>query len=258
VREILSALTEITGSTHGEQDLFNVFLEGGQHQKAMQQRLFHDVTVRWAEWWKTNWSGFVVDSALSEVRLPELVGGTRGPGKFPSGPNAKATGGMANVIIGAIEDRASECFLDLDTGRWPGWQAATNDLGEQNITIETAGPWAAEQGLDVVGTKHAPSGSAKSYFALRGVGLQAWEISNDRWDTIEQELRSREPLKLGRPVGQILMHYDSETAAYVPGKATFLFITREGTSGILRLMGQAAWPGPGARIEYKCFFEENL
>jgi hypothetical protein len=90
------------------------------------------------------------------------------------------------------------------------------------------------------------------------VGLRAWEVSGDRWDTIEQELRSGEPLKLGRPAEDMLMHYDSAKAAYVPGKATFLFITREGTPGILRLTGQAAWPRPGARIEYKCFYEEKL
>lgn len=256
VREISGALTKITGSTHGEKELFFVFLEGGQPQRDMQQNLFLGVALRWSEWWKTNWSAFVVDSALSEVRLPELASGTRGSGRFPASPNAQITGGAANVIIGAFEDRASECFLDLDTGRWPGRQSAADELGNQSGVVETA--WAAKQGIDVVGTKHTPDGSDRSQFALRGVGLRAWEVSGDRWDTIEQELRSGEPLKLGRPTEDMLMHYDSEKAAYVPGKATFLFITREGTSGILRLTGQAAWPRPGARIEYRCFFEEKL
>jgi hypothetical protein len=76
------------------------------------------------------------------------------------------------------------------------------------------------------------------------VGLQAWEIPNERWDTIAEEARQDRPLELGRPAGDMLMHYDSAQARYIPNRrATFLFITREGTPGILRLTTQVFEPG---------------
>lgn len=129
------------------------------------------------------------------------------------------------------------------------------------------------------------AGPEKAYYCLRAVGLQAWEIPNERWETIAAEARSEAPLTLGSPAGDLLMHCDAQQAGYLPlRKATFLFITRDATPGILRLVSQVSetgtpdrfWPlhlrkAPdnrpdqkedewgfhnGVKIEYKFFYQE--
>jgi hypothetical protein len=60
----------------------------------------------------------------------------------------------------------------------------------------------------------------------------------------------------GRPVGELLMHYDTKSQKLVPdANAAFLFITREGNMGVIEttdrvtstanLSGMAYGPPPG-------------
>jgi hypothetical protein len=61
----------------------------------------------------------------------------------------------------------------------------------------------------------------------------------------------------GRPVGELLMHYDAKSEQYVPdANAAFLFITREGNMGVIEtteritrtadLTGNGSGPPPAA------------
>lgn len=105
--------------------------------------------------------------------------------------------------------------------------------------------WAAQEGIDVTAATYRAPGADKDYYCLKAVEMQAWEVPNERWDTIAEEVKQDLPLELGRPAGELLMHYDSEQTRYVPNRrATFLFITREGTPGILRLTTQVLPQGP--------------
>lgn len=245
VREICTALQKISGATWGEEDLFHTFLEGGSHQRDLKRQLYDRVARRWADWWEANWNRFAADPALAAVRLPPLtLSGQAGLGRFPTGPNVKVTEGAANVPLGPVEKQGAGCFLDLDTGRQPGWPEALGDWSQKGASLEALWVWASQEGMDLAGMTYRTPGSEMDYYYLRGVGLQAWEIPNERWDRIAEEVRQDRPLELGRPAGDTLMHYDSQQGGYIPNRrATFLFITREGTPGILRLSTQVFAPG---------------
>lgn len=250
VREISGAIERLTGSTQGEQELFNTFLVGGRQQRDLQRFLYIQVAHRWADWWRTNWSRFSTDPALAEIHLPPLPFIQPGPGRFSGGPDAKVTDGMANVVVGSIEEGNTRCFIDLDTSRCLGWPQMAAAPNTQTISIEDVCAWAGGEGMDLVGVKYSLPGSSKVYYALRAIGLQAYEISNERWDTIADELRSGAPLDFGRPAGGLLIHQDEANGGYIPNrKATFLFITREGTPGILRVVGQVVEPGASESAE---------
>lgn len=70
-------------------------------------------------------------------------------------------------------------------------------------------------------------------FVLRGFGLEACEISPRDLRNLDK-LVAAGKLPEGRPVGDHLMHYHSETEQYIPdANAAFLYITREGSLGLI-------------------------
>ena len=76
---------------------------------------------------------------------------------------------------------------------------------------------------------------AGPYFAIQGLGLRAWQIDNSKYDTIETALKANKLPPLDRPA-TLLMDFDPKTNTYHPeNEATFLFVTREGTTGILQV-----------------------
>ena len=139
------------------------------------------------------------------------------------------------------------------------------------------------QGADLLGTRYRDPQSGKLYYCLRGVGLQAWEIPNEHWAKIEEQLQKDILPSLGAPAGDLLMHYDAAQVRYAPEKkATFLFITRDGNQGILRLTAQVtrrstppvglpymriendgpdqtsdAGPELGVKVDYKFFYTQT-
>ena len=68
VREVCGALRKITGTNQNDTSIFSTFLDGGDQQRAMERKAFDEVARRWANWWKDNWSRFVDDPALADVR----------------------------------------------------------------------------------------------------------------------------------------------------------------------------------------------
>jgi hypothetical protein len=62
------------------------------------------------------------------------------------------------------------------------------------------------------------------------------QIADERWDTFEKEVVAAEPIKLGRPASGLLLNYDEKAKKFDSQKpAIFLFATREGAFGILRV-----------------------
>lgn len=245
VREICTAIQKISGTHFDEEEIYLTFLDGDSHQRDIQRQLYDRVARQWAGWWETNWNRFVEDPKLAAVRLPPVaLSGQPGLGSFPNGPKVKVKGGNSNVILSPIEKHGGYCLLDLDTGRHVGWSQALRGLKGQEVTPEALKSWSSQQGMDLMGMTYVSPESGETYYYPKGIGLQAWEIPNERWDTIEQEVSQNRPLELGWPAGDILMHYDSEQVRHIPNRrATFLFITRERTPGILRLSTQIIEPG---------------
>jgi peroxiredoxin len=282
VREVGGALRKLTGTRLNEGDVFMTFLSGGEQQRATQRKAYYEVARRWADWWATNWSRFVQDPELAEVGLPSLK--EEAPARrFLAGANVKADGGESGVIVTAAEQRTRGCCLVLGLNR-------TLDLPKQFSGTNTAFPpesltaWAARAGVDLLGTQYREPRSGRLFYCLRTVGLQAWEVPNEEWAKIEQELQHDTLPRLDSPAGDLLMHYDEAQTRYVPERrATFLFITRGGLQGILRITAQVtrhwtardmgipfmgadesatnqsedAGPELGVKVDYKFFYAQT-
>ncbi len=241
-REITGALHSITGQRFNEDELIFIHLSGTPKQQWLQSWLFHGLASRWAVWWKQNWRKFTDDPTYAKISLSPLpdapaVTSISAVQPFPTGDTVKSSLGQSNVILGLPQPQEYyRTFKDLDTGRVIKWP---KDLPEPS---KASGPeiaaFAATEGFDLRGVEYTPPGSNQSYYALQGLGLRAWQVDNSFYGRIELDLRKDKPPDLDRPAGDLLMDYDPITKTYHPeNKATFLFVTREGTTGILQLTG---------------------
>lgn len=161
------------------------------------------------------------------------------PGVEPTLLNAGTKTTARNDFLGRRDGSKLDTFIDR--GRDYDF-AIIGEAGDLVVHLQAKpGYHLVGEGMDLVGVKYRPPGSGTSYYSLRGLGLQAWEVTKERWQTIADELRSGQPLKLGRPAGDLLIYREQDNASYTR-KATFLFITREGNPGILRVVGQVINP----------------
>jgi hypothetical protein len=234
VREIGGALAKLTDSSHREEELYHTFLSGSPRQQQMQRRLFHDCAQRWAAWWEANWKEYVSDAAYAVVNLPrrEELPIT----VFPHGPGIKMGpgGGGHTAEADTDENPRREVFYDFDTGRMLGLPEQLRDLKDDPHRVDKTQAWAAREGFDLMGTFYQPAGSDKAYYAIRNLGMTAWEIDAERWERIGAELQQPVPPALDKPAGGLLLHYDEKQGTYDPqANAVFLFITREGAAGVL-------------------------
>ncbi|WP_435018449.1 RNA polymerase sigma factor [Tundrisphaera sp. TA3] len=241
-REIMGALQAITGKRFGEDQLNHISLDGGELQRRLQRQLFHELALRWANWWETAWMDFTDDPAFSKVGLPTFAALPKAETPvgqlFPTGEKVRDSNAWVGVIIGPPQPLDHlVTFKDLDTGRESKW---TDGLGDAKTTAaETVAAWAAKGGFDLEGAEYRPPGSDRAYFALRGIGLRAWQVDESGFGMMASGLRSGNMPDLSRPAGEYLMYRDPKTGLYNPEKeATFLFITREGLAGILQVTDQ--------------------
>ena len=241
-REITGALQAITGHRFNEDELNFIHLSGTPKQRWLQRWLYHGLAARWAVWWKQNWRKFTDDPAYSKISLPQLpdappVAAISAEQPFSTGDQVHASGSWSNVIIGPPQAQEYyRTFKDLDTGRETKWPKELPDPTKAKGDEITA--FAAKEGFDLRGIEYKPPGSDRSYYALQQLGLRAWQVDNSLYGAIESDLHAEKIPNLDRPAGELLIDYDPVTKTYHPeNKATFLFVTREGTTGILQLTG---------------------
>lgn len=235
IREISGALQKLTGMKHGEEQLYGVFLAGGVQQQLAQRKLYYRCAERWTEWWEANWRKVVDDETYAKVELPP--GDDAPTVEFPHGPDFRQGSGMSgNIIESERAAKARYVFYDLDTGRGIPLPEQFRELPDSAVRRDAIEAWAADEGFDLMGTEFTPAGEAKSHYAIRTLGLSAWQVADERWDTFAAEVPGAEPLKLGRPAAGLLLRHDEKTKQVSPTEpAVFLFRTREGAYGILRL-----------------------
>jgi peroxiredoxin len=283
VREIGGALRKIAGTNLNEGAIYLTFLDGGEQQRAMQRKAFYSVAGSWANWWQANWNRFGVDESLADARLPEPKEQPTFK-RFLAGPNIKASGGESGMTITPIQTANRHCCLALGLNRLLDLPKELSDTNAGPVAPERISAWAALAGADLLGTQYRDPQSGKFYYCVRPVGLQAWEIPNHYWTNIEDVLQRDALPPLESPAGDLLLHYDAGERRYVPeGRTTFLFITRDGMQGMLRIMAQVTRPwtqrdlglpatapdenepnqtedaGPelGAKLDYKFFYAET-
>src|SRR5262249_10941935 len=136
-------------------------------------------------------------------------------------PAPQALGKSARVsftVMGAVLSPANETggyasyFNDLDTGYQPGWPIAIS-RAEAARDPNRVADWAAERGVDLMCVTHRAPDGAETY-VLRALGMKVREITARELRDLDS-LVATGRLPEGRPVGELLMHYDDKSRQLV-------------------------------------------
>jgi len=128
-----------------------------------------------------------------------------------------------SILSPATEEGQYACYAyDLDTGYRPNWPARI-PRDEAARDPKQLAEWASQSGVDLICiTYRSPDGIETD--VLRALGMKVREI-NPRDLRNFDRLITAGTLPEGRPVGELLMHYDTKSQQLVPdANAAFLFI----------------------------------
>ena len=246
--ELFFALHKLTGKKFHEMELAFAAnpkpLDAALHMQRVQ---FQRLAERWATWWEEHWKEFTDDADYARVDLPPLSDPPprrlfNAERPFPVGPGVTSGGRYSGSSVGPATDGYSWTFYDLDTdrqGKWPRHLGAQDDAEESEVL-----KWAAAEGFDLWGARRETE-DGRGYHVLHGIGLSAWRVAPVEFGEVVGDLRRGAP-PLDRPAGPLLadFHPDREPPAEAPDSAgppradaTYLFLTREGSPGILRIAG---------------------
>ncbi len=232
-REIFTALQKMTEQEFDEEQLTFISLHFNDSQQGRKRDLFWRSARKWSDWWEQHWSEHLKDAAYSQVKLPDLVVEAVKPPNLST--HFKTGSGHSNWLLESVfAPNAKRIFIDLDTGRLAGVPEKWRNGKNLDAQLDDITAWAAREGYDMFGTEYVSPSDGKHYFALRPIGLRAWELGKDRWKMQSADVTLETLQAEGTPADGLLLHYDSKTESFDPKEtATFLFITREGTPGVL-------------------------
>jgi hypothetical protein len=231
-REIMGALQKLTRQNFNDSELFGIGFSDDPRRQVLQRQLFQRHALKWQKWWDEHGRELTNDAAYQKVNL-KLVNEPLPPPTTTLGPGAILSGGMTSAVISpAVQGGEHATFFhDCDTGFEPKWPAHI-PKDEARFDQKQLDAWASENGLDLMCVTHQASDGTKT-FVLRGLGLKAWELNQRDLRNIDKTIAAGK-LPEGREVGELLLHFDPASQQYVPNSnAAFLFVTREGTMGII-------------------------
>jgi hypothetical protein len=239
VREIVGALHGLTGQNFDDADLFSMSLSEDPRRQVLQRRIYGRQAQRWQRWWEANWRSFTDDPAYQKVNL-NVANEPLPPAPEALGPTARLSGVFAGAVLSpAIEEGQHVWnFLDLDTEYRPSWPTHV-PRDEASSNAMKLADWASQNGVDLMCTTYrAPDGTET--YVLRAFGMNVREINSRDWRNLDR-LMAAGTLPEGRPVGELLMHYDTESQQFVPdANAVFLFVTHEGNMGLIETTDRVA------------------
>jgi hypothetical protein len=241
-REVAGALQRLTGTNQGDMELNWVHFGETAAQQRIQRKLFYDLAERWAKWWSENWQQFDVDESFASVRLPALAAEefVAAATTLPAHQQLGLVGHRSEWIVEPANISGRRCFVDLDTARQGDWPSELGALDETSDISQTAVNWARERGFDLVGLRKQVEGFAEPVYCLQPLGMKAWEISPEEQRELGRAMRGEIPYPLGKPVELMAPRpapYEGPDQNELGGTA-FLFLTPEGTAGLLRMTAQ--------------------
>ncbi|MBI2824617.1 MAG: carboxypeptidase regulatory-like domain-containing protein [Planctomycetia bacterium] len=232
VREIFGALNKLTGQKMSEKELYHMSLDGVASQRRMKRELFYREAKKWADWWDEHAAEHTQDAASAHANLPELVAE---PAEAPAADTHYKTSGNSSgwILQSVLEPKSRQTFYDLDTGRVAALPEKWRKAGNIAPLMDEVLAWAFREGFDLVGTEYAaPDG--QRYYALRAIAMQAWELDAKRWKMKSDDITVEELQAEGTPASGLLLHFNNATQAFDPkATASFLYVTRSGTPGLL-------------------------
>ena len=199
-----------------------------------------------------NWSKQIDDAAYSRVNLAELVAEKAIAPLSPDMHFKVDSGGSGWVLESVLNPASKTVLYDFDTGRVAAlperWRGANKIEGQLDEIVA----WAQQEGFDLMGDEYTPPNGERPVFALRPIGLRAWELGSHRWKMQSADITLEALQSEGKLADKLLLHRDEESNTFDPqATATFLYITREGTPGLLfvGIEVQDDSLQPGGRIE---------
>lgn len=236
VNEIFGALHKLTGQKFDESELVFLSDRGFPSQRQARERLVYNTAKKWADWWENHGAAAVPDQAYSRVNVPPAPENNETWSLTP-GMRFKMNGGGGNCLLESVLDpKAETVFHDFDTGRYAALPARWRDKPNIAAHLPDILSWAAREGFDLMGTEHVSATDNKRTFALQPIGLRAWQLGQQRWkpksksgDFVLEEAQAD-----GIPADGLLFYFDRQKESFAPAStAAFLFITREGTPGLI-------------------------
>ena len=237
INEVFDTLKLWTGVSLDYQQLAFVWKDQQTpRQEYLKKKLYHECALRWATWWREHWREHVDDESLSEVTIPEFVETDPGPYQLERTRPLISGRQRSNMLINPyFEVKSERIFYDLDTGRWSGLPQKFRDYDADKLksSMEAIRDWARTEGFDLMGSEANKGG--QQYFTVESIDLEAWDITDMDWDP-QQRLTSIAYIADGQPTERVLAYYDASRPAFAFDEtATFFYITKEGTAGILSL-----------------------
>jgi hypothetical protein len=234
VREIVAALHGLTKQSFDDSELFSVNLSADPRRQVLQRRIYRRQAQRWQVWWEANWRTFTEDAAYQNVNLNVNNEPLPAAPAFPAlGKTARTSGEMHGATLSpAIQGGLHAWhFFDLDTGYRPKWPTNIPKVEASRDTKQLA-EWASQNGVDLMCITHRSPDGTETY-VLRALGMKVWELNPRDFRNLDR-LIAAGMLPDGRPVGELLMHYDTQSQQFVPdANAVFLYVTREGSIGVI-------------------------
>jgi hypothetical protein len=241
-REVVSALHRLTFQKFNEGDLNFVFLSDSPAQRVQQQAQFHRAAERWAEWWDANWKTMTTDVAYSKVNLPALAAPVvkyAGREKPPAGAGVRLLDGEVGWIVQSAQESKQRCFVDLDTMREGGWPKSLPAASKIGVDSPEVLAWARREGFDMVGVTYTPPGETTPIFCLKPIDMRVWKMTIDEHRNLPNTMAGKEAYELSRPVDLMVPQREVKRPYDVLHSGdSFLFVTREGTAGVIRMTAQ--------------------
>ena len=175
---------------------------------------------------------YTADTAYQKVNL-NVGDEPLPPASFALGKTARLSGELTGAVLSPATQEGQHVWhaYDLDTGsgaNWPAWIPRDDPTRDPKQLAD----WAFQSGVDLICvTYRSPDGAETC--VLRALGMKVREMSARDFRNLDR-LIAAGTLPEGRPVGDLLMHFDTQSQQFVPdANAAFLFITREGNMGVI-------------------------
>ncbi len=244
-REVVSALRKLSGTNQNDMELNFIFLGKTPAQRDAQRKLFYDLAQRWEQWWSQNWQRLGVGNDYAAVNLPPLklelsaADAARTP-TLPTGPKLGLVDVTSGKIIQSAQESKQRCFIDFDTGRETGWPKELPPIAQLGADQKPIINWADKQGIDLMGITYQPPGFDAPIYCLQPLSMKVWQLTPEEQRSLPLAIRGEIPYPLGHPVDRLVPRkeaYQGPDKNELGGTA-FLFLTREGTAGLLRMTAQ--------------------
>ncbi|MEM8945720.1 MAG: M56 family metallopeptidase [Planctomycetota bacterium] len=245
------------GESFGEMQLVFVHKQGTNEQQHLQRQLFVQVAEKWAQWWEENWKTFVNDDRYARVRLthdsvrPQLTAAATQV-RFPTGDRIRLSEPVDGLIVTPNQLRQREDLLDIDTGRQATWPNRFNALAKnQQPTDDMVEYWRTE-GFDLLGYVEFANEKEVSY-GVRMLDLRVWRLTDSQLADLPRMMSGEIAYPLDHEVREMVPLLSKAGPYEETAGEPYLFKTREGTYGVIKLYQPGGFPYPSVKGKVQYF-----